>query len=109
MSRQSHASAMQSSAAFAQPKGSASALLPQTKNDSATLAAPNSNQRRVIINADDFGASEEVNEAVIRAYKEGVLTSASLMVTGQAFDQAVRLANENPGLAVGIHLVTVVG
>jgi len=53
--------------------------------------------------------SEEVNEAVIRAYKEGVLTTTSLMVTGAAFEQAVRLARENPGLGVGLHLVTVVG
>jgi hopanoid biosynthesis associated protein HpnK len=64
---------------------------------------------RLIINADDFGMSNEVNEAVIRAYRDGVLTTTSLMVTGQAFDQAVRLAKENPGLGVGIHLVTVVG
>jgi len=63
----------------------------------------------LIVNADDFGISEEVNEAVIRAYREGVLTSTSLMVTGAAFNQAVKLAKENPGLAVGIHLVTVVG
>jgi chitin disaccharide deacetylase len=67
------------------------------------------NQHRVIINADDFGASEEVNEAIIRAHQEGVLTSCSLMVTGAAFEQAVRLAKANPRLAVGIHLVTVVG
>ncbi|MGA9772613.1 MAG: hopanoid biosynthesis-associated protein HpnK [Blastocatellia bacterium] len=67
------------------------------------------NQRQLIVNADDFGASDEVNEAVIRAYKEGVLTSASLMVTGERFDEAVSLAKANPGLAVGIHLVTVVG
>ena len=67
------------------------------------------NQRQLIVNADDFGASEEVNKAIIRAYKEGVLTSASLMVTGNAFEQAVRLAKEHTGLAVGIHLVTVVG
>ena len=64
---------------------------------------------RLIVNADDFGASEEVNEAVIRAFQEGVLTSCSLMVTGDAFNNAVRLAKENPGLAVGIHLVTVMG
>jgi hopanoid biosynthesis associated protein HpnK len=63
----------------------------------------------LIVNADDFGISEEVNEAVVRAFNEGVLTSTSLMVTGVAFEQAVRLAKENPGLAVGIHLVTVVG
>lgn len=66
-------------------------------------------KHRLIVNADDFGASEEVNEAVIRAFKEGVLTSASLMVTGAAAEQAVKLAKENPGLAIGIHLVTVVG
>jgi len=65
--------------------------------------------RRLIVNADDFGCSEEVNEAIIRAYNEGVLTSTSLMVTGSAFDHAVRLASENPGLGVGIHLVTVMG
>jgi hopanoid biosynthesis associated protein HpnK len=64
---------------------------------------------RLIVNADDFGASEEVNEAVIRAFQQGVLTSCSLMVTGEAFNHAVRLAKENPGLAVGIHLVTVMG
>jgi hypothetical protein len=48
------------------------------------------NLRRLIVNADDFGCSEEVNEAIIRAYNEGVLTSTSLMVTGSAFDHAVR-------------------
>lgn len=67
------------------------------------------NHRRLIVNADDFGFSEEVNEATIRAHKEGILTSASLMVTGAAFDHAVGLARENPQLGVGIHLVTVVG
>ena len=65
--------------------------------------------RRLIVNADDFGSSETVNEAVIRAFTEGVLTSCSLMVTGEAFEPAVRLAHAHPGLAVGIHLVTVMG
>ena len=67
-------------------------------------AAPG-RQRRLIVNADDFGSSEAVNEAVVRAYTEGVLTSCSLMVTGAAFEHAVRLAHAHPGLAVGIHLV----
>lgn len=64
---------------------------------------------RLIVSGDDFGLSEQVNEGVIRAFRDGVLTSCSLMVTGDAFDQAVALARENPGLAVGIHLVTVMG
>jgi hopanoid biosynthesis associated protein HpnK len=109
MSRQYRASNEQPSAAFAHSRGGASALLPETKNDKVTQAGLSSAQLRLIINADDFGISDEVNEAVIRAYKDGVLTSTSLMVTGAAFEQAVRLAHENPGLAVGIHLVTVVG
>jgi hopanoid biosynthesis associated protein HpnK len=65
--------------------------------------------RRLIVNADDFGISEAVNEAVIRAFTEGVLTSCSLMVTGEAFEHAVSLAHAHPDLAVGIHLVTVMG
>src|SRR5262245_37487392 len=65
--------------------------------------------RQLIVNADDFGISEAVNEAVIRAFTEGVLTSCSLMVTGEAFEHAVSLAHAHPYLAVGIQLVTVMG
>ena len=109
MTRQYRASSEQPSAAFARSRGSASALLPETRNNRVNQADLPLKPMRLIINADDFGMSTEVNEAVIRAYKEGVLTSTSLMVTGAAFEQAVELAQENPGLAVGIHLVTVVG
>src|SRR5262249_27678660 len=73
---------------------------------SQTLSAQNI---RLIVNGDDFGLSEEVNEGIIRAHREGVLNSCSLMVTGAAFEHAVQLAKQNPSLAVGIHLVTVVG
>jgi chitin disaccharide deacetylase len=69
------------------------------------LATPNPIQ--LIVNGDDFGKSEEVNEAIVRAFQAGTLTSASLMVTGDAFDHAVHLARENPDLAVGLHLLTV--
>src|SRR5262245_57345474 len=65
--------------------------------------------RRLIVNADDFGLSEAVNEAVVRAFSEGVLRSCSLMVTGEAFEHAVSVAQAHPALAVGIHLVTVMG
>ncbi|MGP8089691.1 MAG: hopanoid biosynthesis-associated protein HpnK [Syntrophobacteraceae bacterium] len=60
--------------------------------------------RRLIINGDDFGASREVNEAVILAHRRGILTSASLMVSGRAYEHAVMLAKENPRLAVGLHV-----
>lgn len=60
--------------------------------------------RRVILTADDFGASAAVNDAVLRAHREGVLTSASLMVTGAASEEAVAAARAVPTLAVGLHL-----
>jgi chitin disaccharide deacetylase len=59
----------------------------------------------LIVNGDDFGLSPAVNRAVIRAHREGVLTSASLMVNEPAAGEAVEMARENPGLAVGLHLV----
>ena len=61
--------------------------------------------RKIIINADDFGRSAAVNAAVLRAHREGVLTSASLMVTGEAWEEAVALARSTPTLAVGLHRV----
>lgn len=64
---------------------------------------------QVILNADDFGRSTAINAAVIRAHLEGVLTGASLMVTGDAVEEAVALARATPSLAVGLHLVMVRG
>jgi hopanoid biosynthesis associated protein HpnK len=65
--------------------------------------------RRLIINADDFGLSHEVNLAVIRAHTEGVLTTASLMVNEDGFGEAVELARQHPRLGVGLHLSLVCG
>ena len=65
--------------------------------------------RRLIVNADDFGRSSSINQAVIRAHREGILTSASLMVNEPAFEEAVALARQNPGLGVGLHLTLLCG
>ncbi len=65
--------------------------------------------RELIINADDFGLSNGANRGVIKAWQEGILTSASLMVGGTAFNEAVSLARANPGLQVGLHLTLVQG
>jgi hopanoid biosynthesis associated protein HpnK len=72
------------------------------------MARPDS-VRRLIVNADDFGRSPSINAAVIRAHREGILTSASLMVNEIAFDEAVELAKQNPKLGVGLHLTLLVG
>ena len=65
--------------------------------------------RRLIVAADDFGMSAGVNAGIIRAYREGILTDASLMVNGRAFAEATELARANPGLGVGLHLMLVQG
>jgi hopanoid biosynthesis associated protein HpnK len=63
----------------------------------------------LVINADDFGFSHDVNAAIIQAHEEGILTSTSLMVTGDAAQEAIALAKNHPHLAVGLHLVLVCG
>jgi hopanoid biosynthesis associated protein HpnK len=70
---------------------------------------PDSKPRRLIVNADDFGRSASINQAVIRAHREGILTTASLMVNESAFEEAVALARENPELGVGLHLTLLCG
>ncbi len=64
---------------------------------------------RLIVNADDFGGSHAINQAVLYAHREGVLTTASLMVNGDAFDEAAGLAHLHPRLGVGLHLTLVCG
>jgi len=65
--------------------------------------------RRLIVNADDFGRTPAINEAVIRSHREGILTTASLMVNEAASVEAVTLAKANPQLGVGLHLSLVCG
>ncbi len=65
--------------------------------------------RRLIVNADDFGRSASINAAVIRAHREGILTTASLMVSEPSCAEAVALAKENPKLGVGLHLTLLMG
>jgi len=65
--------------------------------------------RRLIINADDFGFTRDVNAGIVHCHLNGVLTSTTLMANGDAFDDAVRLAKETPTLDIGVHLVLVQG
>jgi hopanoid biosynthesis associated protein HpnK len=72
------------------------------------MASPDT-RRRLIVNADDFGRSRSINQAVIRAHREGILTTASLMVNEDASADAVALTKENPTLGVGLHLTLLCG
>jgi predicted glycoside hydrolase/deacetylase ChbG (UPF0249 family) len=63
--------------------------------------------RKLVVNADDFGFTRDVNQGIVEAHRQGILTATTLMATGAAFDDAVRLARENPTLDIGVHLVLV--
>ncbi len=64
---------------------------------------------RLIVNADDFGFTRDVNEGIVEAHQNGILTAATLMANGDAFDDAVMQARRNPSLDIGCHLVLVQG
>ena len=65
--------------------------------------------KRVIVNADDFGLSKGINEGIIKAHREGILTSATLMVNMPGFANAIEEAAKYPSLGVGIHLNVIRG
>ena len=65
--------------------------------------------KQLIVTADDFGAAPEVNDAVEEAHRSGILTAASLMVTGNAVENAVARAKAMPTLGIGLHIVLVEG
>jgi len=58
--------------------------------------------KKLIINSDDFGMCHAVNEGIVRGFREGILTQASLMVPCPWFEEAVALAREH-GIPVGVH------
>jgi len=60
----------------------------------------------LIVNADDFGLSEGVNEGILRAHRDGIVTSTSLMVRQPAAAAAAAAAGAHPALSVGLHFDT---
>jgi len=60
---------------------------------------------KVIFHGDDFGLTSGVNKGIIRSFREGLLTSASLIAGGEAAEEAISLAKDNPGLDMGVHLI----
>ncbi|HKA12839.1 MAG TPA: ChbG/HpnK family deacetylase [Candidatus Dormibacteraeota bacterium] len=57
----------------------------------------------LVVNADDLGASRGINEGIAICHRRGVVTSASLMVTGRAATEAALLSRDLPDLSVGLH------
>ena len=62
-----------------------------------------------MVNADDFGFTPDVNEGIHEAHCHGILTAATIMANGEAFDHAAAIARQAPGLDIGCHLVLVGG
>jgi hopanoid biosynthesis associated protein HpnK len=60
--------------------------------------------KTLIVTADDFGLTEQVNEGIIKAHRDGIVTTTSLMANGGAFEDAVSRARQAPQLAIGAHL-----
>lgn len=63
-----------------------------------------SEERFLVVNADDLGLSAAVNEGIFQAHEEGIVTSASLMVRQGAAPAAAEAASAHPELAIGLHL-----
>lgn len=57
----------------------------------------------LIVNADDLGASAGINRGILECHVNGVVTSASLMVTGRAVREAASISRDHPALGVGLH------
>jgi chitin disaccharide deacetylase len=65
--------------------------------------------RRLIVNADDFGLTAGVNRGIVECHTTGIVTSATLMASGNRFAEAAALAQQTPHLSVGCHVVLVDG
>ena len=65
--------------------------------------------KQLIVNADDFGLHPLINAGIIKGYQEGFITSTSLMPSATCWQEAVRLAKDNPRLGIGVHLTLVGG
>ncbi len=64
---------------------------------------------KLIVNADDFGYSPGVNTGIVDAYKNGIVSSTTMMANMYGFEDALKLHKEYPGLGVGAHLVLTSG
>jgi predicted glycoside hydrolase/deacetylase ChbG (UPF0249 family) len=66
-------------------------------------------RRQLVVNADDFGFTPDVNQGIVEAHRQGILTATTLMANGAAFEDAIGLARRTPSLDIGCHLVLIGG
>ncbi len=63
--------------------------------------------KKLLVNADDLGLSSAINAGIIQSHVSGIVTSTSIVASGQAFEEGVHLAHQHPSLGVGVHLTLV--
>ena len=59
---------------------------------------------RLVVNADDFGMSAAISRGILRAHREGIVTSTSLLGNAANLPAAKAMLSEAPNLGVGVHL-----
>lgn len=59
---------------------------------------------KIIINADDFGFSKSINQGIIEAYKEGLISSTTIMINMPYAEDAILKWKENSNLGIGLHI-----
>lgn len=68
---------------------------------------PGRPERLLIVNADDYGLTPGVSQAILRAHRDGIVTSTSVLAVAPAFDRSVASLRDTPGIGVGAHLAAV--
>lgn len=86
------------------PRAGAAALAAALLAPLAASGQPGDGAIRLIVRGDDFGYTHASNEGMVRAFDEGVMTSASLLVPGPWFAEAAALAKDRPEWSLGVHL-----
>ncbi|MBF0271072.1 MAG: ChbG/HpnK family deacetylase [Magnetococcales bacterium] len=65
---------------------------------------PRRRVKALIVNADDFGLSDGINRGILESHRNGIVTSATVLANGPAFDHAMEASRECPALGIGVHL-----
>jgi len=65
--------------------------------------------KQLIINADDYGLEENINQGILQAFTDGLVTSTTVLANGPAFLPGIEDLRKHPDLGVGVHLTLVNG
>jgi predicted glycoside hydrolase/deacetylase ChbG (UPF0249 family) len=60
--------------------------------------------KQLIVNADDFGLTESVSRGILHAHQNGIVTSATLLANGIAWEMSIAASKQAPRLGIGVHL-----